>query len=575
MSNLFGSTPSDYIGLSNLYFGNLGTVPQDAYRIDQFFRALTAAGLNTYLVDGCFCRTTQNLTSGTDLKTINGVSATLGGTPTIGADGLTTNGTSQYAYWAVTDTTANSIAVTAKGCISGQTSGAAFWALQNSLGIGTSSTMGGESLLFNGTGNAYVFTIQTASAATTNSIVDPTSSSAHDLNYYNPYELHTVITNDNASSPTLNGYVNGKLCMTDSSGNRQTTVARNRFVLGARIYEAGVGGVQNYFRGTFKHWFLFNIVLSATQVRALEDACRWLNPAKKNLLYLGDSTSTFLYTKPADAWSYQHSILQNQSDKKVNVVAINGQSASYFDTNYDNLVGRYKPNANGVDEAWINVWLGINDINGGSTDAQTYTSLKSIWAKCKRDGFKVNAMTLMPGTGYDVTKEGYRNALNTSILGDPTLYDSVFRPDLFFPDRNDTTIYLDTFHLLTEANRQLANAVNDGWRDNNIRPYTYPLTDAASIVVDCSLIPERALCTVTLAGNRTLANWTNPTHGREVTFRFLQDGTGSRTLTLDTNYNVGPFTFTLTTTINKADYATFRYNAIAGKAELINFTKGY
>lgn len=59
------------------------------------------------------------------------------------------------------------------------------------------------------------------------------------------------------------------------------------------------------------------------------------------------------------------------------------------------------------------------------------------------------------------------------------------------------------------------------------------LTDAATIAWDNSLGIN---FTVTLAGNRTLGNMSNPVVGRSGMLEVVQDGTGTRTLSLSANY---------------------------------------
>lgn len=62
----------------------------------------------------------------------------------------------------------------------------------------------------------------------------------------------------------------------------------------------------------------------------------------------------------------------------------------------------------------------------------------------------------------------------------------------------------------------------------------FALTDAATITVDASQSNE---FTVTLGGNRTLANPTNLKAGQVLTFTVTQDGTGGRTLAFGGFYN--------------------------------------
>jgi hypothetical protein len=71
------------------------------------------------------------------------------------------------------------------------------------------------------------------------------------------------------------------------------------------------------------------------------------------------------------------------------------------------------------------------------------------------------------------------------------------------------------------------------------------LTDAATISLDAS---RGKIYTVTLGGNRTLANPTNLRKGMEFWVKITQDGTGSRTLALGSLYICPGGTNTLTST---------------------------
>jgi len=101
-----------------------------------------------------------------------------------------------------------------------------------------------------------------------------------------------------------------------------------------------------------------------------------------------------------------------------------------------------------------------------------------------------------------------------------------------------------------------------------------PLTDAATIATDASLGNQFR---VTLGGNRTLGNPTNPTDGQKVMWELIQDGTGSRTITLDTAFALGTdiSSITLTTTAGKRDFLGAVYNSTATKWYVIAFVKGY
>jgi len=100
------------------------------------------------------------------------------------------------------------------------------------------------------------------------------------------------------------------------------------------------------------------------------------------------------------------------------------------------------------------------------------------------------------------------------------------------------------------------------------------LTDAATIATDASLGNHFR---VTLGGNRTLGNPTNPTDGQKAMWELIQDATGSRTITLGANFALGTdvSAVTLSTTANKRDFLGAVYNSTAGKWYVIAFVKGY
>ena len=99
------------------------------------------------------------------------------------------------------------------------------------------------------------------------------------------------------------------------------------------------------------------------------------------------------------------------------------------------------------------------------------------------------------------------------------------------------------------------------------------LTDGATIATDAS---QGNTFSVTLGGNRTMANPTNPASGQKIVYRIRQDGTGSRTLSWGSAFRfAGGTAPTLTATANKTDYIGFVYHATDGKwdciAERLNF----
>jgi hypothetical protein len=108
-------------------------------------------------------------------------------------------------------------------------------------------------------------------------------------------------------------------------------------------------------------------------------------------------------------------------------------------------------------------------------------------------------------------------------------------------------------------------------------PLTHPpvaLADAATIATNAALGNHFR---VTLGGSRTLGNPTNPTDGQKVVWEIIQDGSGSHTITLDTNFALGTTisSITLSTGAGKRDFLGAVYNASAGKWYVIAFTAGY
>ena len=100
------------------------------------------------------------------------------------------------------------------------------------------------------------------------------------------------------------------------------------------------------------------------------------------------------------------------------------------------------------------------------------------------------------------------------------------------------------------------------------------LADGATIAVDATL---GNLFRVTLGGNRTLGNPTGALDGQLLLFELKQDGTGNRTITLDTKYLFGTdiTSITLTITASKTDYLLVVYNSSADKFRVLDFVKGF
>lgn len=100
------------------------------------------------------------------------------------------------------------------------------------------------------------------------------------------------------------------------------------------------------------------------------------------------------------------------------------------------------------------------------------------------------------------------------------------------------------------------------------------LTDGATIATNAAL---GNIFDVTLGGNRTFSNPTNPVDGQRITYRIRQDATGTRVPSWGTAFRFStdipqPV---LSTTASKLDRVAFEYNATDSKWDCIGVSRGY
>lgn len=100
------------------------------------------------------------------------------------------------------------------------------------------------------------------------------------------------------------------------------------------------------------------------------------------------------------------------------------------------------------------------------------------------------------------------------------------------------------------------------------------LTDAATIVVDATL---GSTFVVTISGSRTLGNPTGAINGQMMRFIVIQDGTGGRTLALDTKYRYGAEITSVTIASGAGDvsYIGVIYFAASDKFDVVAVMTGY
>lgn len=95
-----------------------------------------------------------------------------------------------------------------------------------------------------------------------------------------------------------------------------------------------------------------------------------------------------------------------------------------------------------------------------------------------------------------------------------------------------------------------------------------------------TIIPDASsgkLISITLTGNLTLSSPINAVDGQTNIWEFIQDGTGSRTLTLGSAFafGVGISSATLTTTAGARDFMGTIYKQSTGKFYVVAFANGY
>jgi hypothetical protein len=107
-----------------------------------------------------------------------------------------------------------------------------------------------------------------------------------------------------------------------------------------------------------------------------------------------------------------------------------------------------------------------------------------------------------------------------------------------------------------------------------INPAPVDLVDAATIATDASTGRHFR---VTLAGNRTLGNPTNPTDGQRAIWEITQDGTGGRTIALGSAFALGAdiSSVTLSTAASKTDFIGAVYRSSTSKWHVIALARGY
>lgn len=201
------------------------------------------------------------------------------------------------------------------------------------------------------------------------------------------------------------------------------------------------------------------------------------------------------------------------------------------------------------------------------------------------------------GDGFDESiTANYDDTLNTVVWSTTTNVGSVDTGSIGF-NLDDATIeipnsdslpsacvvgqiYMDTD--ATSGQRIYACESTNSWvlqGGSSVSSTPVALTDASTIATDAS---QGNTFTVTLGGNRTLGQPTNPTDGQKAIWIFSQDNTGSRTIQFHPVFRFGTTVVTadISTTAGSHSYvgAIYRVRGTAASAiswDVVSTAKGY
>jgi len=132
---------------------------------------------------------------------------------------------------------------------------------------------------------------------------------------------------------------------------------------------------------------------------------------------------------------------------------------------------------------------------------------------------------------------------------------------------------VDTAQLSAGVQSTLNNVTSLDARVDVLEAPSNALTDAATIAIDATL---GKFYHVTLGGNRTLGNPTGAYNGQLLLITVAQDGTGNRTVTLDTKYRLpAGLALAWSTVASRKDKLMVQYDSAADRFDVLAFQAGY
>ncbi|MYA86860.1 MAG: hypothetical protein F4X97_00135 [Boseongicola sp. SB0662_bin_57] len=195
--------------------------------------------------------------------------------------------------------------------------------------------------------------------------------------------------------------------------------------------------------------------------------------------------------------------------------------------------------------------------NGTTNGPTTWAAAKAAARKIRTDDHDSHDEDLANGLENCVTRDG-QNSPTASLPMNGQKHTGV-------ANAAANTEYAAWGQTKTQITSQV------GALENSLQPSQGTLTDGASIAWD---LEENPVAEVTLGGNRTFAEPTNPVEGGIYILTAVQDATGGRAPTWDAIFDFGEEgTPALSSASNKADTLTFLYRN--GRMNLIGIGKGF
>jgi hypothetical protein len=285
---------------------------------------------------------------------------------------------------------------------------------------------------------------------------------------FNPLETMVSFASDNVATPTIKSWVNGKLIITDSTGNYQQTSALDNLVIGAQNVSPGI--YQFPLSGTCASWLLFNRVLTDAENLTVAKALRHLDPREMNLVTVGDSRTAQISQSSHQTgnWPFQYwNSPQVNREMRLWNVARNGSTATAMNTGFAANAGHHAVNGTSIKSAKCVMWLGVNDLFLDTTGAQIWSSIQAMIGKARSYGMSTVVCT-EPETGnyLSAPREAERLAYNALVRSNTSSYESMWDLDTLLALPRNPALYLNTVHLNNVGNGYIARNFTMGGLQN-------------------------------------------------------------------------------------------------------------